>query len=216
MSTDQKILFLRNLKCACTSVTQLLHYYSEGAFYKRSIHRARHGVRLARYYWHEIAPVYEAHSAFVFTLTRDPEARAWSGFSNFFVDGSNIARHNHIGPMRDHGYDPERDESYNFDVFLDYLTHTLEIDPLQTSAHFRPQVYNIAYGEIDYDYIGKVETLSRDLRVIFERAGAPGFPPDAILAQRFNRSAAPKPPLSAPQRRRVQEIFARDYEAFGY
>ncbi|MBK1634538.1 sulfotransferase family 2 domain-containing protein [Rhodovulum adriaticum] len=216
MSTDSKILFLRNLKCACTSVSQLLYYYSEGAFYQRSIHRATRGVYLARYHWEKIEPVYTAHSGFLFTLTRDPEARAWSGFTNFFVDDKNIARHNHTRPMRDHGYDPARGDSYNFDVFLDYVAHTLEIDPLQTSAHFRPQVYNIAYGDIDYDYIGKVETLSADLRTIFARAGADGFPPEDLLEQRFNRSEAPRAPLTPAQQRRVREIFARDYEAFGY
>ncbi|TCM86532.1 sulfotransferase family 2 domain-containing protein [Rhodovulum steppense] len=216
MSTDRRILFLRNLKCACTSVAQLLYYYSEGRFYPRSIHRATRGVYLARYWWSEIEPVYQAHSAFLFTLTRSPQARAWSGFTNFFVDASNIARHNHMGPMRDHGYDPAHGESYNFDVFLDYIEHSLAIDPLQTSAHFRPQVFNIAFGEIPYDHIGKVETLADDLRVIFERAGAPGFPPKELIEQRFNRSEAPRTPLTPAQRRRVRTIFARDYEAFGY
>ncbi|MGB8623973.1 MAG: sulfotransferase family 2 domain-containing protein [Paracoccaceae bacterium] len=216
MTLDRKFLFLRNLKCGCTSISQLMYYYSMGAFYPRHIHRARKGVHLARYDWREIEPVYKNHDAVVFTFSRDPEARAYSAFTNFFVDQNNLATHNHMEGMRAHGFSEDRPESENFDVFLDYVEHGLEIDPLRTSAHFRPQVINIAYGQVDYDFIGKLERIETDLPHVFEMGGRPGFPPPDVLSQRFNSSQAERAPLSEAQRRRVRDIFAADYEAFGY
>lgn len=216
LTTDRKFLFVRNLKCACTSVAQVMYYYGQGRFYPRSIHRAQKGILAARYHWSEVEPVWKAGAAYTFSFTRHPENRAYSAFTNFFVDKSNIAKHNHWGPMKDHGYDKARGESYNFDVFLDYVAHTMEISPLRTSAHWRPQVLNIGYGRIDYDFIGKVENLNADIQTVFEQGGAPGFPPSEVLEARFNRSAAKKPPLTEAQRARIRTLFAADYEAFAY
>jgi hypothetical protein len=216
LTTDRKCLFVRNLKCACTSVAQMMYFYGEGRFYPRSIHRAQKGILAARYHWHAVEPVWKAGTAFTFTFTRHPENRAYSAFTNFFVDKSNIATHNHWGPMQDHGYDEGRGVSYNFDVFLDYVAHTMEISPLRTDAHWRPQVLNIGYGRIDYDFIGKVENLNADIQTVFERGGAPGFPPREVLEARFNRSEAKKPPLTKAQRVRIRTLFAADFEAFAY
>ena len=216
LTTDRKFVFVRNLKCACTSIAQLLHYYGTGRFYPRSIHRAQSGILAARYHWPEVERTWQAGDAFTFTFTRHPEARAYSAFTNFFVDARNIARSNHWGPMQDHGFDPARDASYNFDVFLDYVAHTMDISPLRTSAHWRPQVLNVGHGRIAYDFIGKVETLTADLQTLFARAGRPDFPPAEVLEARFNRSAAVRPDLTAAQRARIRDLFAADYEAFGY
>lgn len=216
MSTDRKLLFLRNHRCASTAIAQLLHYYGEGRFHDGSIHRARRGVVLARYAWDEVEPVFNDRSAVLFTVTRDPVARAWSAFRALCMERTVRAVQNHLGPMRDHGYDARRGLAYNFDVFMDYVETTLHIDPLQTSAHFRPQVYNLAYGEIPYDYIGKVERLAHDLRNVFDRVGAPDFPPEAVIARGLRSKADEAPPLSPVQRRRLRQIFEKDFEAFGY
>lgn len=216
LSHDHKLLFMRNLKCACTSITQLLYYYAIGDFYPRTIHRARKGIYLSRYYWDEIEPVWQAHSAFQFTFTRHPEPRAYSAFTNFFVDHKNLARHKHMQPMKDHGYDPARDAAYNFEVFIDYAAHQMQIDPVRADAHWRRQVLNIAYDAVTYDFIGKVENLNADIQEVFARAGIEGFPPADVLEARFNRSAAGKPPLTDSQRRKIRDLYAPDYEAFGY
>ena len=85
MTLDEKFLFLRNAKCGCTSIAQLMFYYSNEAFYPRSIHRAAKGIYLSRYHWPRIKPVLDGDKAFLFTFVREPEARAWSAFTNFFV-----------------------------------------------------------------------------------------------------------------------------------
>lgn len=216
MTEDRKFLFLRNLKAGCTSIAQMMHYYTTGSFYPRTIHRARTGLHLARYDWAKIKPVFDARSAFLFTFVREPEARIYSAFTNFFVDEKNLARRKHWEPLIAHGLEPGGDLSRNFDAFLDYVEHCLSVDPLRTDSHFRPQVYNIAYEQISYSFIGRLEQIDTDLPKAFEMGGRPGFPPAQAMGQRFNKSAPRSPDLTPAQRQRVRKMFAADFEAFGY
>jgi len=217
LSHDHRLLFLRNQKCACTQTTQLLYAYgNNGKFYHGNVHRADHGIRSGRYRWPEIKPVFEAHSAFLFTFVRHPESRAHSAFRNFFVDQKNIARRKHLGPMQAHGYDPARGESYNFDVFLDYVGNSLALDPIATDSHWRLQVDNIAFNDIRFDLIGRVETFDADICSVFKRAGITGFSPDAGLEQRFNRSKSARAAVTPAQRNRIEALYGADYQAFGY
>ncbi|WP_168733026.1 sulfotransferase family 2 domain-containing protein [Aliigemmobacter aestuarii] len=217
LSHDKRFLFLRNQKCACTQTTQLLYAYGNlGETYPGNVHRADKGIYAARYRWPDIRPVFEAHMAYLFTFVRHPETRAHSAFRNFFVDQKNIARHKHMGPMKAHGYDPARGEDYNFDVFLDYVAHTFEIDRLRTDSHWRLQVDNVAWKDIRFDAVGRVESYEADIRRIFAEGGAPDFPPAHLLAERHNVSGAARTAVTPAQRARIETLYAPDYEAFGY
>jgi hypothetical protein len=217
LSHDRRFLFLRNQKCACTQTTQLLYAYgNNGATYPGNVHRANQGIYPARYRWRDIKPVYDAHMSFFFTFVREPQARVLSAFRNFFVDQTNGARKKHLGPMRAHGWDPARDVSYNLDVFLDYVAHGFELDPINTDSHWRLQIHNIAWSDIRYDFIGRVENYAADIAHVFEAGGAPGFPPPALLAARHNRSLAPETPVTPAQEARIAALYAPDFEAFGY
>lgn len=217
LSHDRRFLFLRNQKCACTQTTQLLYAYgNHGQTYPGNVHRADRGILAARYRWPEIKPVFEAHMSFFFTFVRDPETRAHSAFRNFFVDQKNIARHKHMKPMQAHGYDPAKGDEYNFDVFLEYVAHSFEVDRFNTDSHWRLQVDNIAFHDISFDFIGRVENYEADIRHVFEAGGAPGFPPEHLLAERHNRSGAAATPVTPAQRARIRLLWAPDYEAFGY
>lgn len=214
---DRRFMFLRNQKCACTQTTQLLYAYSNnGETYPGNVHRANRGILPARYRWPDIKPAFEAHLGYRFTFVRHPEKRVHSAFRDFFADQKNIARHKHLKPMHAHGYDPARDESYNFDVFLDYVAHTFAISHLDTDSHWRLQVDNIGYRDIAFDFIGRVERYGDDIRHVFDAGGAPGYPPEALLAPRFNKSGAAKAEITPMQRSRIETLYAPDYEAFGY
>ncbi|MEO6301079.1 MAG: sulfotransferase family 2 domain-containing protein, partial [Paracoccaceae bacterium] len=135
---------------------------------------------------------------------------------NFFVDLTNIARAKHMKPMIAHGYDAAKGEGYNFDVFLDYIAHGFEMDRLNTDSHWRLQVDNIAWSDVRFDFVGRVENYDADIRHVFAAGGAPAFPPPALLAARHNRSAAAKTAITPEQRIRIRQLYAPDYEAFGY
>ncbi len=103
LTHDRRFLYLRNQKCACTQTTQILYAYGHnGQTYPGNVHRANDGLIPARYRWMDIKPVYEAHTSFVFTFVRDPEARILSAFRNFFLDETNNGRHKHMVPMQAH------------------------------------------------------------------------------------------------------------------
>lgn len=217
MSHDKRFLFLRNQKCACTQTTQLLYAYgNDGRTYKGNVHRADKGLFAARYRWPEIKPVFEAQSAFLFTFVRHPETRVHSAYRNFFVDLKNIARHKHMVPMKAFGFDPAKGAERNFDVFLDYVAATFEMDRFNTDSHWRLQTDNIAYTHLRFDFIGRVERYEDDIRTVFDRGGAPGFPPEALLARRFNQSGQATTAVTPAQRTRIEALYAPDYEAFGY
>lgn len=217
LTHDKRLLFLRNQKCACTQTTQFLYAYSnKGATYDGNVHRANRRFYPARYHWETIKPVVEDNSAFLFTFVRDPVARAVSAFRNFFLDQDNIARHKHMGPMIAHGYASTNSAERNFDVFLDYVAHTLSVDPIRCDTHWRLQVDNIAFGTLNFDLIGRVESYQADIKRVFAAVERSDFPPETLLAQRHNPSRPSDFRATPAQRKRIEEIFVRDYEAFGY
>ncbi|MCX7890523.1 MAG: sulfotransferase family protein [Rhodobacteraceae bacterium] len=219
LSHDRRLLFVKNHKAACTSTAQILHHWAHGTFYKGNIHRAQHAaIRIGRYHWPEIAPVLRARSAFLFTFVRHPEKRVLSAFRNFFEDGRNRALHKHVGPMRAHGFDPGQSRERNLDAFLDYIGHSLALDRAHTDTHWRPQVDTIGFGRMDYDLIGRMETYGEDLVKAFRAAGIADYPGREVLEHRFNPSKGKgsEVVLSAAQRRRIEEMYADDYAAFGY
>ena len=217
LSHDKRLLFLRNQKCACTQATQLLYAYANnGKSYHGNVHRANKGIFPARYNWELIKPVLSSHSAFTFTFVRHPVDRAVSAFRNFFVDKANIARHKHVPHMEAHGYTAENSNTRNFDVFLDYVEHTLLIDPVRCDTHWRLQVDNIAFPDVSYDLIGRVETFDADIVRVFQSVGRSDFLTPELLTPRHNRSTQGSFHANAAQKKRIASIFARDYEAFGY
>lgn len=217
LSHDKRLMFLRNQKCACTQTTQLLYAYgNNGATYPGNVHRADKGIYPARYRWSVIKPVLVARDAFLFTFVRDPATRAISAFRNFFLDLQNNARLNHLGPMQAHGFDPAATPERNFDVFLDYVAHTLAIDPVRCSTHWRLQVDNVAYRDLSFDMIGRVETYDADIARIFAAVGRPDFPPPNLMSQRHNASRPSDFSATPAQRARIATIYAADYQAFGY
>lgn len=216
LSDDARFLLVRNPKCGCTSVMQLMYYRARGAFYPRTIHRATSGILMARYHWPEVKSVLLRGSAYLFSTTRHPVPRIYSAFRNFFVDQTNLARRKHLGPMRAHGFSETKPEAYNFEVFLDYAAHGIALDAHRVDAHWRRQVDNLGIGRLAYDRIVKLEDLAETLPEVFAAGGAPGFPSPEILAARFNRTKGGPPPVTMEQRRKIEALYAEDFAAFGY
>lgn len=217
LSYDKKLLFLRNQKCACTQVTQLLFSYgNEGQVYSGNVHRANSGIYPARYNWELIKPIFEEQSAFTFTFVRHPVERAVSAFRNFFIDEKNIARHKHLPYMKGFGLSRENSHARNFDVFLDYVEATLQVDRLRCDTHWRLQVDNIGFKDLSFDLIGRVETFDTDVAKVFEAIGRVSFLKPEMLKRRHNKSHEGTFQPSRAQRHRIAGIYAADFEAFGY
>lgn len=214
LSHDFRLMYLRNQKCASTLTCQLLYAWgAEGQAYMGDIHRANQVIIPAKYRWLDIKPIYESHMSYQFTFVRHPEARVISAFRDLFLEATDIDGRLHYKAMKAHGYDPARDAGYNFDVFLDYIGHSLDLDRHATDRHWRLQVDNIGFGRIAYDHIGRVETFAADIAHVFEAAGAAGFITQGMIPA---AASAPAVQITPAQRARIQTLYAEDYQALGY
>lgn len=216
MTTDGRFVFVKNSKAGCTSITQLLYRYSTGDFRAERVHVATDGILQGLTHWRQYHQHVGQTGTTCFTFVRNPEARLRSCFFNVLVDQSNRATRHHMPPLASRGFDDGRSLQWNFDVFLDYVAESLEVNPTYCDRHWRAQHINIAHGHLAYDLIGRLENYAADIRRLFEIAGREGFLTDEILKARFNRSSKSELEINAQARRRIELLYARDYELFGY
>ena len=147
---------------------------------------------------------------------RHPEKRAVSAFSNIFAEKANHVTQHHLAPLVSRGFDDAKPFSENFAIFLDYVEESLALDPEYTDKHFRPQKRVIALDAFTYGFIGRMENYVADLKEAFALAGQADYLTDEVLGRRFNPSGSAREQLDAGLRRRLETIYAEDYETFGY
>jgi hypothetical protein len=215
LTDDGKLFYVKNSKAGCTSIAQLLYHYSKGDFCGENIHDARKTLRQYRDHWRDFEEALGG-SAVAFTFVRHPESRLVSAFRNFFVDRKNRAHLLHLPAMESRGFNGNNSQSKNFGIFLDYVEESIAIDPLYTDRHWRSQHINIASNDIDYTVIGRLENFYCDLKKVFARIGQSAFLTEDRISARFNRSKDHSSNLTASERSRIETIYARDYELFGY
>ncbi len=160
-----------------------------------------------------------------FTVVRDPASRAVSGFMMFFSGaGAEVftRARNETAAKREEGmwalgYDPNGDPGRNFDIFLEYLARCFASGPEFVNGHWKLQTLSIAHDHLPYTHVGRLETLERDLRIVSDRLGY-DLLGGAKELPRVNRSrvGASAIDLTSEQRRKIRELYAADYAAFGY
>lgn len=215
-SNDGRLIYVNNAKTACTTMTAAVYHYTFGRPAEKGKLRNDPAFRYGIKHWQENLTSLQAGDAFVFTGARDPAKRALSGFRNFFIDQNNIFASGQVRAIRKFGFSEELDISQKFDVFLDYIERSISLNYLRTDQHFRRQVDNVAFGQISYDFIVKVESIYEDLAKIPELAGIDD--PHGAFTRRMHRNKS-KPldfSLNSEQRARIYALYKPDYEAFGY
>lgn len=155
---------------------------------------------------------------------RDPLARALSGFcyicradaaglSQFYAERARMSVLT--------GFDWTRHPftAGGFERFLDYLRSDLAHHAERpVDSHFRPQVLNLRPGLYRPDLLGRCEDLPGFFREVAERLGR-RLPEGAVAAAPRNRGGADADRaawVTAAGRRLAAEVFAADYERFGY
>jgi hypothetical protein len=149
--------------------------------------------------------------AYRFTFVRDPLRRLESAYRDKIVRASSSQWRDKI--RRSLGLPPGSEEPLDFEQFLDGLEQqdpVAEMDP-----HWRPQHVNLMHPLIEYDRIGKLENFDADLAKICEDAGIRDVP-----LERRNVRRTPDHESVYDRRpdleRRVRELFATDFELYGY
>lgn len=155
-------------------------------------------------YWYEKQFNERYQQYFKFGFVRDPLQRAWSAYSYLLQNSQ----------KRDKAARELVEKYASFDAFIDGWLHA---ENITRQVHFAPQYHFLqnALGHIDVDFIGRQESLVSDFQTLCRHLG--------VIAelQHLNRSA-PRPGnysasfCSAASRRRVREVYARDYELFAY
>lgn len=212
ITQDGRLAFIKNSKAGCTTVAHLLYRYDHKREFEGNIHHTPTQIRL--HDWQNRIKALE--QAVSFSTVRNPERRAVSAFFDFFVNQRNAEAQKHINRIDAYGFSHKEDITYKFDVFLDYVEDSIERSPLQTDRHFRPQHINLGHGAFDLTCVARVETLDADLERIGELAQVTLPPPSSLPDQRKNKSGSEVFAPTQAQRCRVEKIYAKDLELYGY
>lgn len=212
---DKRFFYLKNSKAGCTTIAQLLHVHAFGDAYDGNIHthpELATGIR----HWRTHLDAIENPKTVKFTFTRHPADRLRSAFFNFFVDCENEQRHAHWDNMVAMGFAVDGDIGYNFDVFLDYVALNFAETERHCDQHWRGQWISMGSGQIDYDFIGKLENFQADIAQVFARAGLPARSGRGRSYNRSSNAARDDLRLTQAQIAKIRTLYAVDYEAFGY
>ncbi|MBV1903572.1 MAG: sulfotransferase family protein [Marinosulfonomonas sp.] len=210
------VVLVKNSKAGCTTLAQIMYFSKTGRFLEQQIHKDTQVLIQGR--MNALANLDRVRNGngFIITSVRHPETRTYSAFRNLILDGTNRSGHKHAKAIRKFGFDPTKPEEFNFDVFLDYVDRSLQLDRYKTDRHWREQCINTAIDRIDYDLISRLESLSDDLPRILDILRIPKTDWNKIKDARFNRSPRSDNIGTPRQRLRIQRLYKADYEAFGY
>lgn len=214
LAANDRAVFIKNPKAACTTVSQLIYQAEHGEMYDGNIHQWHTENRKPYTQW---APALEAlSSGYSFSVVRHPEKRAVSGFFDFFVREKNPEAAKHRPFAEAFGLWAHDDNSARFDAYLDYLEASFDEGLLETDRHFRPQHVNLGAGHVELSFIARVETLSDDLSVIGEQCGLDLTQGAKRKDTRRNTSGSEGFEANTRQRARIEALFGEDYRLYGY
>jgi hypothetical protein len=210
LSNDSKYLFVKNLKAACTSVSHAFYQWQYSSTFDGNIHKCKELLIGHR----DTARVVSALSnpdVFKFSFIRHPVKRAVSAYNNFFVDFKNPDRLKHLPYMTRMGFDENSYAGRNFDIFLDYLDASFNSDINRVDQHFRPQFYNVRPDLIDYDFVGRVESLNEDMLNVVAQLRDRNVFLSAPSATHKNVSTGGYSP-NLDQVRKLENLFSIDFD----
>lgn len=211
VSARHRIVYVTNPKAACTTMIAALcrTEANDPSIPASTIHRDKY-LYLPRITELGVSQTLEqmANGAmYVFSLTRHPLTRIASAYSDKIVNHNFKDRRQAIQRLLGKPEDP--DEIIGFDAFLDALQVQ---DPLEMDAHWRPQHINLMVDCLRYDFIGKIEQMPEALAVLSGK-----MPMDMDRGVREHSNAGRLDVSANPGWvRRIERIYERDFETFGY
>jgi hypothetical protein len=209
---EHGLVYVKNPKAGCSTVLVWLSRLHSGQddYRPKNVHAEHPLPRPADLGWPRISRMLGGE-AYRFTFVRDPLRRVESAYRDKIVRASSSQWRDKI--RRSLGLPLGSEEPLNFGQFLAGVERqdpVTEMDP-----HWRPQHVNLMHPLIEYDRIGKLENFDVDLAKIREEAGIRDVP----LERRNVRRTADHESVydGRPDReRRVRELFATDFELYGY
>ena len=197
------IIHVANPKAGCSSINQSLKSAQARLYEKAGIDFERKSsAHVADDCLHQygLAPS-ACRRRYLISSIRNPYTRALSGYLDK-VDG------------QDHRVYGEFQRMERVADFADFLRALKRYRPPRMDGHFRPQHYNLNYPKVAYDavfYLENTSAISAFVSKLIPHFELRSFSPHARnavgkLAQYYDDAT----------RQLVREIFARDFERFGY
>lgn len=203
-------VYVKNPKAGCSTMTLWLDraYTGDHDFLPERVHKDNRLPKPRDIGWRKVVRMLDG-AAYRFSFVRDPLARARSTWYAKFV-----LQKREWGPRLQPvlGLDVDPDTPLTFEQFVSALELQ---DPLsEMDPHWRPQHLNLMHGAVTYDHIGRLERFDADFALIREQAGLPDVP---VFIPNSRKSGQPDPYDGRPDLvRRVEAIYARDLELYGY
>lgn len=201
------LLYVKNQKAGCSTFTLMLCRLHAGdpELTEQQLHRNAITPRvrdLERRYVNRLI----GGEGLVFSFVRDPVARAVSCYRDKM-----LRQHGRFAPKvnRVLGRDSDLLASVSLDDFIAVLEAS---DPAEMDPHWRPQHLNLMHDLIPYGFIGRMEDMAADIDRLWKRAGLP----DVGRVHAGGNPSASRVELTAAQRGRLEQVYRRDFELFGY
>lgn len=208
---DHNCVFVKNSKAGTSTVLLWLHRAHTGDHGwspVRGIHRDHTLPRLSEVGMHRVVQML-AGEAVRFTFVRHPLRRVESAYRDKVLRHRSYRGRAELQRLL--GLPEGPDQDLTFDQFVVALETQ---EPIRMDPHWRPQHLNLMHPLVEYDLVGRLETFDADLIRLRELTGIPDVPIDVQSATRKSGDSMFDGRLEL--RRRVEAIYARDFELYGY
>jgi hypothetical protein len=208
---DYGCIYVRNAKVATGTTLLWLHRVHTGDHDftpERSIHVENKLPRAEDLGWEKVVRMLNG-DAFRFSFVRDPVRRLESAYLSKVVRARRYPGRVELQKIL--GLPEGPDNDVTFDEFIAALEMQ---DPVRMDVHWRPQHLNLMHGLVEYDLLGRLETFASDVARIREATGMPDVPLE--LQHVSKRPAAGLFDGRPELLRKVTDIYARDFELYGY
>jgi len=204
--------YFRIPKCASSTVIRTLASYdpfipfsekdSRGSLAKKSFS----GLRSAR----ALKLKSFVKKYYLFTFVRNPYTRLLSSYKSK-IAGSDSPRYE---PARQFILSTSSDRKLSFEGFIRYL----ESGGLFSDPHWLPQTSMLPVKPGDIDFIGRVETIDKDLEIIINKIFGEGTYKGAAVRTvgRTESSSQTGDYYNTETAARVLILYRQDFDSFGY
>jgi hypothetical protein len=206
-------VYVSNPKAACTTIKHYLVQAELGnpESHPRHIHQRRNvPLLMPRQLTPEEREGIVSGSFFLFTFVRHPLKRAVSAYADKIL-GNKKQKAEILEIL---GHDPEvLDREVSFEEFMTAITSQ---PPRKLNPHWRPQVLNLAPNALNYDFVGRVENLTDDMRAVCEKLGLPEYRIRKRNAKSHKVDVDLNSLITARAHDLATNLYEDDYRTFGY
>lgn len=184
------------------------------------------GLRyLSDYSPREAAAILSDGRYFKFAFVRDPFARALSAYMDKFrnADPHYVAAEYRVFLAALLGWRAAKSVDVRYaprPSFKQFVEALVPASRKEMNAHWRPQTLLCGFGEMRYDFVGRMERLTEDAEEVFRRLNRTGerfpthqdigFPPSGASHELAKEVYTPE------LRRHVRDIYKDDFRVLGY